>query len=182
MIEFIKSDGRTELYKDFLPLLEKTDSFHRRFLKEWEISPFAFTEQTVVGAFVWSAGSLGLYCLNEYQVLKSKKPNKKPKLNGRADFWIDFGERNYSLEFKRAKQVANFNNLRKKLNIAIEDISKVDTDEHLRACAILSAYAEDDKKNAIYEKFAEEDDIDLAVRIGKPKGEGVYLYFSKLEA
>lgn len=180
MIELLKADKRKELYRDFWPLLEAVASLHVRFLEEYSLTPFEFHEQAVVGAFVAAAGELKLLSLNEYQILKRRGPRKKAEANGRADFWICFGPRNYSLEFKRAKQMANERNLKERLKLAIRDIKRVPEEEHDRACAILSAYVSEERRLEAYYDFAQTKDVHLAVRIGQDAERAAFLYFSEL--
>jgi len=180
LLEYLSGDRRSELYNDFWPLLQEAAKCHGRFLNTLGVTPFEYTEQTVVGAFVWAAARRNLLCLNEYQVLKSKKVGKKPKANGRADLWIDFEKRSYSLEFKRAKYMANSTNLRSKIDLAKRDVNVVDPEEHDRACAVLSAYVRDGHRIEKYRVFSNETDIDLAVRIGAEGETDVFLYFVQL--
>ena len=179
--EVIKADRRSNLYKDLNELFEPLAVLQRQFLVQphLEFSPFGFTEQTAVSAFVWAAGKRDRLALAEYQVLKSKKPGKKPKKNGRADLWIDFPNRNYSFEFKVVSYRATPLRLRQRFNAAKRDALCVDPIEHDETVAVLIAYLEHPERIAYYQSFARESDVELALRLGDGTAKSCFIYFGR---
>ena len=175
--EILKADRRSALFRDFRDIFEALAYLQERFRKKYKLSPFDYTEQAAVGAFVWAAGTRQRLALAEYQVAKSKAPGKKYKRNGRADLWIDFLDQCYSLEFKVASYKATEQNLRKRFEAAKRDAGCVDLDEHDYALGVLVAYVENEGLLPAYDKFAVERDVQLAVGIGKRKAKSCYIYF-----
>ena len=175
--EILKADRRSALFRDFRDIFEALAYLQERFRKKYKLSPFDYTEQAAVGAFVWAAGTRQRLALAEYQVAKSKAPGKKYKRNGRADLWIDFLDQCYSLEFKVASYKATEHNLRERFKAAKLDAGCVDLDEHDYALGVLVAYVDEKSRSATYKNFAEQDDVQLAVRIGKKEQGSCYIYF-----
>lgn len=175
----LKADRRSVLYRDFRDIFESLTFLQDRFASAYEMSPFDYTEQAAVSAFVWAAGTRQRLALAEYQVAKSKAPGKKFKRAGRADLWIDFPDQNYSLEFKVAPYQASELKLQKRFEAARSDAGCVDTQEHDYAYGVLVAYIEDESRLDIYDEFADNIDVVLAVRIGKRKKGSWYIYFGR---
>ena len=173
----IKADRRSVLFRDFRDIFESLAFLQERFSSAFNLSPFDFTEQAAVSAFVWAAGTRQRLALAEYQVAKSKSPGKKFKRNGRADLWIDFPDQSYSIEFKVAPYQATSLKLRQRFDAARHDAGCVDADEHDYAFGVLVAYVDEKERLHIYENFASASDVLLAVRIGKRKSKSCFIYF-----
>ena len=175
----LKADRRSVTFRDFRDIFESLAYLQERFAINYELSPFDFTEQAAVSAFVWAAGTRQRLALAEYQVAKSKAPGKKFKRSGRADLWIDFPDQSYSLEFKVASYQATPLKLRQRLELARNDAGCVNLEEHDYALGVLVAFVDDQKRLQTYDDFAKEEDVMLAVRIGKRKPKSCYIYFGK---
>ena len=175
--KFLKADKQSALYLDFHNIFQSIAHLQERFLHEYEFSPFDFTEMTAVSTFVWAAGSCNRLALAEYQVKKSEVGGEDCESNGRADFWIAFTEHCYSLEFKVAKYQATAENLRERFCAARRDAGRVDINEYDQAFGVLVAYVDEKSRSATYKNFAEQDDVQLAVRIGKKEQGSCYIYF-----
>ena len=175
----LKADRRSVLFRDFRDVFESLAFLQERFASTFGLSPFDFTEQAAVSAFVWAAGTRQRLALAEYQVAKSKSPGKKFKRQGRADLWIDFPDQSYSMEFKVASYQATPLKLRQRFDAARHDAGCVDKDEHDYAVGVLVAYVDDADRLLTYENFASERDVLLAVRIGKRRARSCFIYFGK---
>ena len=167
------------LFRDFRDIFESLAYLQERFAATFELSPFDYTEQAAVSAFVWAAGTRQRLALAEYQVAKSHAPGNKFKRNGRADLWIDFPDQSYSLEFKVASYQATSLKLRQRFDAARTDASCVNTDEHDYALGVLVGYVDEKERLDTYDDFALEQDVTLAVRVGKRKSKSCYIYFGK---
>ena len=173
----LKADRRSVLFRDFRDIFESLAYLQERFAETYGLSPFDYTEQAAVSAFVWAAGTRQRLALAEYQVAKSMAPGKRCKRSGRADLWIDFPDQSYSLEFKVASYQATPLRLRQRFDLAKSDAGCVDLDEHDYALGVLVAFVDDSDRISTYDYFAKEDDVKLAVRIGKRKAKSCYIYF-----
>jgi hypothetical protein len=171
-------DGRSRgLLADWESWMQSADLLYVRFLKRLGESPFFYHEVAAVGFLANAAACAGFLPVNEYDIVKRAKSDKRIKVPGRADLWIDSGPRCYSFEFKRAWVAATPNNLSGSLEAASDDIRCVSNDEYHYAAAGLLAAVRDEHRIQKYEAFAHSDEVDLAYHVG-PEGEnGAYIFF-----
>jgi hypothetical protein len=92
---------------------------------EIDASPFEFNEVSAVGFLTVAAARCDFLTLNEYEISKSSKLDRRKKAAGRADLWISGKDRTYSFEFKRAWYAATIKNLEATMSRALGDISAV---------------------------------------------------------
>ncbi len=173
-----RCDGRLRgLISDWDAWMVSADEQYARFLSRLGESPFVYHEVASVGFLANAAACAGFLPVNEYDIIKLGKNDKRTKVPGRADLWFDTGPRCYSLEFKRAWLAATPKNLLDSLNQAYDDIECVQNDESHYASAGLLAAVRDSHRTEKYEAFAASDEVDLAYHIG-PEGEnGAYIFF-----
>jgi len=177
--ECIAADGRRRgLMADWELWLREADLLYGRYLERIEESPFDFNEVSAVGFLSAAAARKDFLTLNEYEIVKRDRSDRRRKVPGRADLWFASDQRSYSFEFKRAWHAATIKNLESTLSRARADIAVIDKDESHYAAGVVLAYVRDERRIERYEKFATHQNVDFAYRIG-PKGvTGGYLFFS----
>lgn len=177
--ECLKSDGRrTGVNSDWELWLRKADQIYTRYLEKIESSPFDFNEVSAVGFLAASAACVGFLSLNEYEIIKKDKNDRRKRVPGRADLWLGGEHRYYSFEFKRAWYAATIENLQKSLSTARKDIESIDKDESHYAAGAVLAYVRDEHRIERYINFAKHAEVDAAYRIGHEGVTGAYLFFS----
>jgi hypothetical protein len=177
--ECIKSDGRRRgLASDWDSWLREADRLYGRYLDEIDASPFEFNEVSAVGFLTVAAARCDFLTLNEYEISKSNKLDRRKKAAGRADLWISGKDRTYSFEFKRAWYAATIKNLEATMSRARGDISAVHRSESNYAAGVVLAYVNDEARIERYRKFADHEHVDFAYRLGPDGTRGTYLYFS----
>ncbi len=168
---------RKGLIADWEAWLKNANKLYKRFFERLDgDSPFDYHEVASVGFLANAAAMAGFLPMNEYDVFKRGKSDKRTKVPGRADLWFDVGDRCYSLEFKRTLRTQTIGYLEERLTSAYEDIQCVHEDEYHYAAACLVTVARDKKRIAICEKFGASDNVDFAYKIG-PSDEPAYLFF-----
>jgi len=177
--ECLNSDGRRRgLSSDWELWLREADELYSRYLARIKASPFDFNEVSAVGFLTAAAARAGFLTLNEYEIVKRNKSDKRRKLAGRADLWISGDLRCYSFEFKRAWHAATIKNLEATLSRARMDIGVIDSDESHYAAGVVLAYVRDESRIKRYRNFANHENVDFAYRIGPDGVTGAYLFFS----
>lgn len=156
--------------------LRSADKLYARFYDRLDDSPFDYHEVASVGFLGAAAALAGFLPLNEYDVSKRGKNDKRKKVPGRADLWFDCEDRCYSFEFKRTKRPVTTGYLTDRLDSAFDDVRCIDKGEHDHAAACLVTVPREQSRIATCEAFANEDFVDFAYRIG-PKGHEAYLFF-----
>ena len=171
-------DGRrTGLIADWEHWLRSADKLYRKFVDRLDgDSPFDYHEVASVGFLANAAAMAGYLPMNEYDVFKQGKSDRRTKKPGRADLWFDVGERCYSMEFKRTRRPQTVAYLSQRLDYAYEDIECVHKDEYHYAAACLVTVAREKKRISVCKQFAESANVDFAYRIG-PKTEPAFLFF-----
>ncbi len=114
--------------------------------------------------------------MNEYDVFKRGKSDKRTKVPGRADLWFDTGPRCYSFEVKRTRRPVTVRYLGQRLKQAYSDVERVDRDEYHYAAACLLTVAREPARIETCRRFASEEVIDAAYAIG-PRNEPAFLFF-----
>jgi hypothetical protein len=178
--EIVKSgDGRRKVVqRDWKPWLEHIGSLYNRYVAEEYPSPFALHEQATVGLLVSAAALGGYLSYNEYELSKKGRDDKRRRVEGRADYWMECGGRAYSFEVKRAYFGSTRAKLRKVMNAAIADARCICDDECDQAVALMIAHMNGDTEPEVYETFASERDVHQVYRVG-PRGEGgTFLFLS----
>lgn len=176
--EVVKAgDGRRKLLSnDWLPWLEEMGSLYDRFVAEEYPSPFSFHEQATVGLPV-SAAARGYLNYNEYELSKKGRDDKRTRVPGRVDFWMECNGRSYSFEVKRAYFDTNASKLKRMMQAAIADAKFICDDECEQAVGLLVAYMNGSTDPLLYETYISSQDVHRAYRFG-PRGEGgTYLMF-----
>ena len=171
-------DGRRKgILADWEPWLRSADELYGRFIARLDgDSPFDYHEVASVGFLANAAAMAGYLPMNEYDVFKRGKADKRTKVRGRADLWFDAGRRCYSVEFKRTRQPVTTANLQQRLGYAYRDVECVQSD----AAACLVTVAREPKRIELCQRFAKCDDVHLAYAIG-PFDQPAFLFF-KLKA
>ena len=167
---------RKQIASDLEAWLKCADQRYSRFYDRLDDSPFDYHEVAGVGFLASAAALAGYLPLNEYDVIKRGKSDKRTKVRGRADLWFDAGKRCYSFEFKRTKRPETVHYLNQRLGTAFDDVKCVGNDEHDYSAACLVTVPRENKRIAICETFAEEEYVDFAYRIG-PAELQAYLFF-----
>lgn len=167
---------RSGIITDWEKWLKKADKLYSRFNDRLGgDSPFDYHEVAAVGFLANAAAMAKFLPMNEYELFKLGKTDKRTKVAGRADLWFDAGSRCYSIEFKKAREPQTLANLKQRLKYAYKDISCIRNDEYHHAAACLVTVARESKRIEICESFASDEIVDFAYRIG-PKNEPAYLY------
>lgn len=157
--------------------LKSADKLYRRFVDRLDgDSPFDYHEVASVGFLASAAAMAGFLPMNEYDVVKLEKSDKRVKIPGRADLWFDVGQRCYSIEFKRTRRPVTTAYLEQRLDYAYEDIERVQKDEYHFAAACLVTVAREQKRIEVCRDFAGSGEVDFAYRIGLKK-EPAFLFF-----
>ena len=112
--------------------------------------------------------------MSEYQLTKRSKEDLRKGIPGRADLWLDFGERCYSFEFKAAWHQSTPSKLSAVFDLARSDANCIRRDECDFRIAAMTAYVEVDHDPSMYEEFAK--DVDFCFRIGGVKTDGAYFF------
>ena len=168
---------RTGLISDWEVWLKSADKLYRRFISRLDgDAPFDYHEVASVGFLASAAAMAGFLPINEYDVFKLGKSDKRTKVPGRADLWFDVGSRCYSIEFKRTRRPVTTAYLKQRLDHAFEDIECVHKDEYQFAAACLVTVAREPKRANICRDFANSEHVNFAYRIG-PKREPAFLFF-----
>jgi hypothetical protein len=129
---------RTGILSDWEAWLRRADQLYERFTDRLEgDSPFDYHEVASVGFLSNAAAMAGYLPMNEYDVFKRGRSDKRTKVPGRADLWFDTGPRCYSFEFKRTRRPATIGYLRQRLEQAFSDVNCVARDESHYAAACL---------------------------------------------
>ncbi|MYM00265.1 hypothetical protein GR702_21200 [Novosphingobium sp. FGD1] len=153
------------------------DELYMRFYDRLEgDSPFLYHEVASVGFLASSAAMAGYLPMNEYDVFKKGKLDKRYKERGRADLWFDAGDRCYSFEFKRTRRPVTMGYLEDRLNSALEDINCIYSEEYHYAAACLVTVATEPKRIAVCQDFGRSRLVDFAYQIG-PVEEPAFLFF-----
>ena len=167
---------RTSLIADWEKCVRSADKLYARFTDRVGDSPFDYHEVASVGFLASSAAMAGFLPMNEYDVIKRGQLDKRKKVKGRANLWMDAGNYCYSLEVKRTRRPVTALYLLQRLDQAFLDVECVQKDECHVAAACLVTVARDQKREVACRAFAEHDEVDFSYRIG-PKGEPAFLYF-----
>jgi hypothetical protein len=177
--ECLKADGRRrKIVTQWEEWLVEADRLYCEFLRVVDDSPFDFHEVAAVGFLSCAAARSGFLTLNEYQLIKHSRTDRRRKVPGRADLWMIKDDVEYSFEFKRAWYNATRSNLKAMLQVVRGDIRSVPADECHHAAGGLIAYVNDPRRDATYRDFIRDSHVHMAYRIG-PEGEsGAFLYFS----
>lgn len=178
-LELLKrGDGRRQgLITDWNLWLSHADKLYDRFLTRVGESPFYFHEVASSGFLASAAALAGFVPLAEYEIVKRAKPDRRVKVDGRADLWFSTPERAYSFELKRAWLAATPANLASSLEAAADDIACIPREEYHYAAGVLITRVRDAHREPTYKAFAATDAVDLAYRIGPPGENGAYLFF-----
>lgn len=178
MKQLKRCDGRLKgLLKDWDAWMTEADKLYTRFLERLGESPFAYHEVASVGFLASAAAMAGFVPLAEYEIQKLGRHNKRTKVVGRADLWMNSGKRAYSFEFKRAYFSATQKNLTESLIAAVDDIACIHRDEYHYAAGAVLARVRDPHRLDTYNAFAFSEKVDLSYRLGPEDAEGAFLYF-----
>jgi hypothetical protein len=161
--------------------------------------PFHENENGGVSLLLAGAATAGLFPMSEYPVTKKAwaviekqrlgqritKADNSAVIKGRADLWLYDGMLAFSFEFKKTSErnCTDFgqkrieNDLCRSLNLAVDEISRVDIMEYHKAMGGLIAPIFDFEKEQLYMDFAKK--VPLCVTIGDNRSYKVYIYFSK---
>lgn len=168
---------RTGILSDWERWLRHADQLYKRFADRLEgDSPFNYHEVASVGFLSNAAAMAGYLPMNEYDVFKRGKSDKRTKVRGRADLWFDTGARCYSFEVKRTRRPVTVRYLGQRLEQAFSDVECVDRDEYHYAAACLLTVAHEQARIETCRRFASERVIDAAYAIG-PRNEPAFLFF-----
>ena len=168
---------RTGILFDWEKWLRSADELYGRFADRLEgDSPFDYHEVASVGFLSNAAAMAGYLPINEYDVFKRGKSDKRTKVRGRADLWFDTGPRCYSFEFKRTRRPVTTGYLGQRLEQAFSDVKCVDRDEYHHAAACLVTVAREPVRIDTCRRFAAGAGIDAAYIIG-PRNEPAFLFF-----
>lgn len=168
---------RTGILSDWEAWLRRADQLYERFTDRLEgDSPFDYHEVASVGFLSNAAAMAGYLPMNEYDVFKRGRSDKRTKVPGRADLWFDTGPRCYSFEFKRTRRPATIGYLGQRLEQAFSDVNCVARDESHYAAACLLTVARDPARIETCRHFAASEMIDVAYTIG-PRSEPAFLFF-----
>ncbi|WP_156323702.1 hypothetical protein [Citromicrobium sp. WPS32] len=172
------ADGpKEEILADWDAWMKAASQLYRRFGRRLDgDSPFEYHEVAAVGFLANAAALAGFIPMNEYDVFKRGRDDKRTKVRGRADLWFDAGGRCYSFECKRTRRPVTPHYLGQRLGYAMGDVDCVRDDEYHHAAGCLLTVARDSKRIAACDQFAASDDVDIAYRIG-PKAKPAYLFF-----
>jgi hypothetical protein len=169
---------RRLLLGDWKPWLEQMAGLYDRYLLEEYPSPFSLHEQATVGLLVSAAARAGFINYNEYEIIKKGRGDKRRRVSGRADFWMDCNGRGYSFEVKRAYIETSKTQLRATMRSAITDAECICEDECDQAVGLVLAYMNENGDPELYETFSKSEDVSFAYRFG-PRGKGgAFLFFS----
>jgi hypothetical protein len=176
------SDGRKKgLMSDWKQWLMNADTLYNRLTARLGDSPFQLHEVASVGFLASAAAMAGFLPVNEYDIVKKGRSDKREKVPGRADLWFDAGIRCYSFEFKRAWAAATSKNLSASLKLGLDDVNCIQHDEYHYAAAGLLAVVSNEDRLPVYLDFAKSDDVDFAYRIGPEGKSGAFIYFKLKE-
>lgn len=171
--EVVKAgDGRRKaIARDWSPWLEQIGLWYDRYAAEEYPVPFSLHEQATVGLLVSAAASSGYLSYNEYELSKKGRDDKRKRVAGRADFWMECNGRGYSFEVKRAYFDTTPGKLGRMMRAAIADAECICEDECDQAVAVLVAYMNGDTSPELYESYIKDSGVSHAYRFG-PRGEG----------
>lgn len=168
---------RKPLIADWENWLKQADKLYMRFFERLDSdSPFDYHEVASVGFLACASAMAGFLPMNEYDVFKRWKYDKRIKQRGRADLWFDAGKQCYSFEFKRTRRPVTSAYLSERLDYAYGDIECVQKDEYHYAAACLLTVAKDEKRISVCREFAQNSEVDYAYQIG-PASEPGFLFF-----
>lgn len=172
------ADGRRKgILSDWESWLRNADKLYDRFTDRLEgDSPFDYNEVASVGFLSNAAAMAGYLPMNEYDIFKRGRSDKRTKVLGRADLWFDSGPRCYSFEFKRTRRPVTVGYLGQRLEQAYSDVKCVDRDESHHAAACLLTVAREPDRIDTCRRFADSEVIDAAYRIG-PRDQPAFLFF-----
>ena len=174
-LEYLAGNAASQHVKVWEDWLYATSYVYDNYLRRIDISPFELNEASLVAMLASSAVVANANPLVDMSIGKHGHDGKGIR-KGRSDLWVDFGEVTYSFELKRAKQMANLNNLNARLDLAWQDICKVPPSEHDHSAAMLMAGVFAESKDQILRGFASHKDVDFAFRFGPAGIGGGYLF------
>lgn len=178
--ETIKSGDQRfkSIARDWSPWLQEIGHLYNRYIDEQYPSPFSLHEQATVGLLVSAAARAGYLNYNEYELSKKGPDDKRRRVPGRADFWMECNGRAYSFEVKRAYFDTSLAKLERMMRAAIADARRICDDECDRAVGLLVAYMNGDTDPETYETYVATTDVHRAYRFGPRGNGGCYLLFT----
>ncbi len=178
--ETIKSGDQRfkSIARDWSPWLQEIGHLYNRYIAEQYPSPFSLHEQATVGLLVSAAARAGYLNYNEYELSNKGPDDKRRRVPGRADFWMECNGRAYSFEVKRAYLDTSSAKLKRMMQAAIADARCICDDECDRAVGLLVAYMNGDTDPETYETCIATTDVHRAYRFGPRGNGGCYLLFT----
>lgn len=158
--------------------INEAHNLYMRHLDLGFLSPLQYHEVSATGFLAAAAARKDFLTSQEYEIVKRSQLDRRINKSGRADLWITNEKRCYSLEFKRAWNIATVKNLENTMSKAKSDISVIQRAESDYAAAGVLAFVSDAARVSVYEDFMHREVVDFAYHIGPDGENGAYIFFA----